>query len=430
MNIFAFIVLPILGNFFFTYICFYFMSKIERNIYTKKIYYAMGYLVFSIILTCISLLGNGLLNFLVMGIGLIILGHFLYNNSRLYKIYYLLFTICLFLCDILSSQLVGIVILNFDIYIKDIFYYQILLVVLIRLLEFIYVKLAVVFINKRKITTLKFKQIINFMIMPLFSMVYIFTLFNYVQIYSSSEDLKLFILNVVLIFAINIYVTYIFDNISKNNVLQNEINLYHQQSELQYKYYDNLEKKYMESRKLAHDIRNHLSTIEELYKVNDTKTAKEYTNDIHNMLNELNQKYFTSNRVLNIILNDKFNDMKKYNIDINYRIGDVNLEFIRDIDITTIFANLLDNSIEATSEIKGDKYIKLDIDKFNELIVINIINPIINKPIYKSGKFNSTKENHNGLGIENINKSLRKYDGTMVVDYTEDEFKVNIVIPI
>nr|WP_243279209.1 GHKL domain-containing protein [Romboutsia sp. 1001713B170131_170501_G6] len=122
--------------------------------------------------------------------------------------------------------------------------------------------------------------------------------------------------------------------------------------------------------------------------------------------------------------------MKKYNIDINYRIGDVNLEFIRDIDITTIFANLLDNSIEATSEIKGDKYIKLDIDKFNELIVINIINPIINKPIYKSGKFNSTKENHNGLGIENINKSLKKYDGTMVVDYTEDEFKVNIVIPI
>ncbi|WP_373600475.1 sensor histidine kinase [Paraclostridium bifermentans] len=430
MNLFAFFILPTVGNFFLTYICFYFMSKIGRNIYLKKRYYISIYMVFSIITNIVSWAGNGLLNFTVISIGLLVSGHFLYNNTRVYKLYYLLFSVCLFLCDGLSSLIIGIGISQFNLYIKDLFYYQILMVVLIRLSEFVYVNLAILFINKRSINILKLKQIISFMIIPLFSMVYIFTLFNYMQMYSSNEDLMLFIVNVTLIFAINVYVTYIFDNISKNNELQNEINLYQQKSNLQYKYYDSLEEKYMESRKLAHDIRNHLNTIEELYKANNTKEAKEYTNDIHKMLNKLNQKYYTSNRVLNIILNDKFNEMKKYNIDIDCRIGDVDLSFIRDIDMVTIFANLLDNSIEAVSESNEEKYIKLDIDKFNELIVINIINPIINKPIYKNGKFKSTKENHNGLGIENVKKSLEKHDGTMVVDYTENEFKVNIVIPI
>ena len=51
-------------------------------------------------------------------------------------------------------------------------------------------------------------------------------------------------------------------------------------------------------------------------------------------------------------------------------------------------------------------------------------------PINKNNRFKTTKKNHEGLGIENVRKTLEQYEGTMVVDYTEDEFKVNIVIPI
>ncbi|MDU2198078.1 MAG: ATP-binding protein, partial [Peptostreptococcaceae bacterium] len=130
-------------------------------------------------------------------------------------------------------------------------------------------------------------QSLRFLVIPIFSVIYILTLVSILQIYAGFQESVLLIVNIVLILILNIYVTHIFDAISKNNILQNEINLYHQQSKLQHRYYDNLESKYMQSRKLIHDIRNHLQSIERLYELKDNDRAKEYTNDIHIMLNEL-----------------------------------------------------------------------------------------------------------------------------------------------
>ena len=406
------------------------MMKIQNNICKSKKFYILTYIVFTIIITLVSLLGNGLLNLISLLIGICIIGHTSYNDTKIYKLYYFLFGVGLFVVDILAHISINTIIILSNISIQKLAYYQMLVLVSIRLIEFLYVKLLVIFINKRKIKKLKSNQVIGFMIIPLFSIFYLFTLLNYLQIYAGLEDSILFSINIILIFMVNIYTTQIFDNISRNNELQNELNLYHQQSKLQYKYYDNLEKKYQGSRKLAHDIRNHLNTIEELYKANDIESAKKYTDDIHQMLNGLNQKYYASNKVLNIILNDKFEQAEENNIKIECRIGDVKLDFIRDIDLTTIFANLLDNAIEANLDNVNNKYIRIDIQRFNELLVINTINSINSKPTIKNKKYKTTKVNHDGLGIENIKKSIENYDGTMIIDFTENYFKVNIVIPI
>ncbi|MEG1285210.1 MAG: GHKL domain-containing protein [Romboutsia sp.] len=425
----AFTLIPIIGNLFFTYMCFEFMIKIERNIYKKNIIYIITYILVTIFVSGVSLLGNLILNLIsIIGV-VIIVGHYLYNNTRINLLYYLIFSICLFFCDILSNILIPILVHKFGIYFSSAQYYVMFTIFIVRFLEYIYCKLFVLFINKRDAKKITAKQCIRTLIVPTFSIVYIFTLSMYFQMYAGVEESILFAINTILILILNIYTTYIFDSISKNNILQNELNLYHQQTKLQYQYYDNLENKYKESRKLIHDIRNHLHTVEDLYNMNDAKLGKKYTDDIHQMLNELNQKYYTSNKVLNIILNDKFQTIKNTHIKVELRIGDVDLSFIRNIDITTIFANLLDNAIEAANDVKEHSYINIEVDKFNEFIVINVKNSTINKPIKKGKRFKSTKKNHEGIGIENITKAIDQYDGTIVVDYSDNEFKVNIVIP-
>ncbi|MEN2259601.1 GHKL domain-containing protein (plasmid) [Paraclostridium benzoelyticum] len=35
-----------------------------------------------------------------------------------------------------------------------------------------------------------------------------------------------------------------------------------------------------------------------------------------------------------------------------------------------------------------------------------------------------------GLGIKSIKQSVKKYNGEVVIDYTEDKFILNILIPI
>ena len=428
-DVVAFIIVPLIGNLFLIYVFFEFMGKVERNTYKHKFAYVISYIAFSIIASSIPLLGVPILSGMSIIVGNMLIGHYLYNNTKLYLLYYFIYSICLLFCDLLINIVNPILVTELGIYFSSTQSYLMFSVLTLRLLEYIYSKLFTLLINKRSAVNVTAKQCIRTLIVPIFSIVYIFTLIMYLQIYIGLEEMSLFMVNVILILILNVYMTYIIDSISKNNILQNEINLYHQQTKLQYQYYDNLEMKYQESRKLIHDIRNHLHIIEDLYNMNDLQAGTKYTQDIHQMLNELNQKYYTSNKVLNIILNDKFQKIKNTHIDLDYRIGNIDLGFIRDIDITTVFANLLDNAIDAAMVVKNNSYIKIDVDKFNEFIVINIENSTNDIPVKKGERFKSTKKNHQGLGLDNTIRAIKGYGGTMVVDYCENKFKVNIVIP-
>lgn len=405
------------------------MKKVDRNIYRKKIIYISVFVLFNVVLLLAAMLGSFIINTITFLIGILLIGYFLYNNSKLYLLYYCIFALCFLFVDLLVSYFISFVITYGKIYFVSLAYLQITVIFLLRIIEYVYIKLFTNFINRREAKVINKLQSFTFLVIPLFSAIYILTLIYLLQLYAGFEESILLLVNVILVLILNIYVTHIFDAISKNNTLKNEVKLYHQQSELQHKYYDNLESKYKESRKLIHDIRNHLQSIERLYKNKEQDLAKKYTTDIHLMLNELNQRYYTSNRILNIILNDKYQIIKSANISFDWKIGDINLDFMREIDITTIFANLLDNSIEAAKKVEDNPYIKFHINKFNDFIVINIINSMKDKPIMKNKKIKSTKVNHEGLGLENIRKTLEKYEGTLVVDFDDNEFKINIVIP-
>lgn len=430
IDIVAFLILPIIGSAFIIYTCFEFLKKIDRNIYRPKIIYIIAFIFFNIVLFLTAMSGSLLINIIGFTSGMLIIGHLLYNDSKVYLLYYCVFSICFLFIDLLLTWLIPAIVMTKEVYFTSMAYMQIAMIFMIRMIEYVYIKLFTNFINRRKGKYISKRQSLSFLVIPTFSVIYIMTLVSVLQIYAGFQESILLVINIILVLILNIYVTHIFDAISKNNTLQNEVNLYHQQSELQHKYYDNLENKYKESRKLIHDIRNHLQSIEKLYEIKDAEKAKKYTNDIHLMLNELNQKYYTSNRVLNIILNDKIQIIRNSNIDLDCKIGEINLDFMKEIDITTIFANLLDNSIESAKKVEGNSYIKFHVNKFNDFIVINIINSMKEKPTIKNSKIQSTKANHEGLGLENIRKTLEKYEGTIVIDYDNTNFKVNVVIPI
>lgn len=54
------------------------------------------------------------------------------------------------------------------------------------------------------------------------------------------------------------------------------------------------------------------------------------------------------------------------------KVDNVNLNFLAPIDITTIFGNLLDNAIEATEKLKGEKYICIKIGSYHKMIVVSL----------------------------------------------------------
>ena len=92
----------------------------------------------------------------------------------------------------------------------------------------------------------------------------------------------------------------------------------------------------------------------------------------HNMLNSLGMKFYSDNRMLNIILNDKFRRLLPNQVECN--LGGISFEEISDMDLTTIFENLLDNAIEE-GEVKEDFWLKLRGEQIQDFTVVKIWNP-------------------------------------------------------
>lgn len=220
----------------------------------------------------------------------------------------------------------------------------------------------------------------------------------------------------VLIMILNLYCMYFWYDVAKNGELKQQLKLMKQQNELTLQYYRDMEENYNRSRKIIHDIRNHLHAIEESNKID----KNEYIQNMHEMLNSLGMKFYTENRMLNIVLNDKLKGLAPEQVDCN--LGGVALEFISDMDITTIFANLLDNAREAETEAEHFSLL-IRANRIQDFIIINIKNPSPNG--YQEGI--STKQGHEGLGLVNVRQALEKYGGEMKVEQKDGIFSVTMV---
>lgn len=427
----VFIILNYICSFLSTYIVFDFMSKFERTIYRKKYIYILSYFLFTIGLLISSIaFKNGTMYLITVLIFTVIVGHFLYNNNKIYILYYSLYFVVIYTSEIIVSYIFNMFVIG-----GVINFYSVEIVVLTTRIILLISQLAVsrlfiTFYKKKNIKNLTKAQFFNFLVLPIFSMFYVITLTMYIQSFFSFEDSLFLFLNLVSIILLNLFITNIFESISKNNEMKSELLLYEQQANINYEYYNSLETKYKNSRKIIHDIKNHLQTIENLYEEKEKEKANYYTEDLYKMFNKLEQKYYTYNKVLNIIINDKAELAKKYGIKIDCKIGDVDLGFIKDIDLTTIFANLLDNAIDEVKNFDEDKTIYIKVDKFNDFLVINTNNALKSKPIGNNNELKTTKKNHSGLGLQNVRVALEKYAGNVKVDFDKEYFKVNIVIPI
>lgn len=423
-------IISIILGLFSTYIILYFMSRLERNLYYKKYVYVFGYIVFTVVIFWAGIFCGQFSKFLINIAAAVIAGHFLYNNKKIYIFYYSIFIVLLGCFQIVVSYLFNMFCQQFNINFYNAYAFIITNSVIMQFANLSAARLGIVFYRRKKLEIITTVQFINFLVLPIFSMFYSTTLLMYIQTYMSLEDITLIIVNIISIIALNVYITNVFEAVSNNNKLKNELMLYDEQAKMQYEYYNNLESKYKNSRKIIHDIKNHMQTIEELYEQRENEKAKNYTEDMYKMFDKFVQKYYTSNKVLNIIINDKLSKAEQFNINMNCKIGDVNLDFIKDIDLTTIFSNLLDNAIDGAKNASENKSIFLKVDKFNDFIVINLTNRTDREPIKIKENFKSTKKNHKGIGLENVRMALNKYEGNMRAEYKDKIFKVNVVIPV
>lgn len=228
---------------------------------------------------------------------------------------------------------------------------------------------------------------------------------------------------------INLLAAYLIFKTAKNSEIKYENELLQQQSMTQMTLYRDLLEKYDESQRTAHDVKKHLKILSGL--IGDEDRARKYLKEFIEETEKMKPQFKSRNAILDVIINHKILQAELKEIEFTVDYTDVDMSFISDMDITIMLANALDNSYEAVEALeKNRRQVKLIITKMSDFLLINISNSYNNVEQKPDGKFVTTKKNHSGLGLKNVQKAVEKYDGIYKAEVVEDKFKVKITIPI
>ena len=264
-------------------------------------------------------------------------------------------------------------------------------------------------------------QLFICLVMPLISLAMMISFLTLSDYYASWNGYLLVLVNVLLLLFLNIFVVYFYITAARSNEAEKKSRLYRQKEVLVYQHYQKLEESYRQSRKIVHDVKNHIQALGKLYEEGQIEEAEKYKEEVFHLLNQNNHTWYTENRMLNIILNEKLCHENLRDARLELDIEENCLDRIREIDITTIFANLLDNAIEAIGKEEGEKYLKILAKREKEFLMIQVVN---SKSIHPA-----KGEGHQGLGLENIREALKPYEGTCTITDDEKQFQAVILIP-
>lgn len=424
----TYIIIPVLGSVFLFYILIDAMIKMGCNLKEKKKRRIPAFVFYSVIALTIFLCfppeWTSFISFVTLVAGLPVMGHIFCNSGRIYMVYYVGLTMMAFVLDILLSVFYQYMIQTGMIYFVQAEFYNLVYIAGSKLITFMLAKGYVYLVRKKENREISRKQYYASLLLPFTSIIYIYTLLHFMQIYLADSSVWLFLVNVVLILGLNIY--YPIQEKNRDEAFRRDLD--RTWEELEHRRYEELEKKLAQSQSMLHDIRGHVQTMERLYQESASEQAQEYARSFHQMLNELGEQYYTDNRVLNIILNDKARMMKRFQIEPEISVRELELAGYKDTDITIIFGNLLDNAIEALRKSKDTSF-QMRAGRIGDFMSFVISNGNDGDGGRMEVCIKKGKE-FQGIGLRNVERSIEKYQGEIEYEAQERRFVVKLMLPV
>lgn len=182
---------------------------------------------------------------------------------------------------------------------------------------------------------------------------------------------------------------------------------------------------------LNHDFKEHIGALSSLIGA-DNETAQEYIKSICGKFSQPKFIEYSDNKILNVLLSKKKEECENQNIQFLIDPIRAELSFFNDMDIVTIFSNLINNAMESCAH-SSEKKIYLNIHTENQnFIVIKIENTSDIEPIVINGRPKTHKDNAklHGIGMNSISRALSAYNGSLDWKYNKEQkiFSTTIII--
>lgn len=239
-------------------------------------------------------------------------------------------------------------------------------------------------------------------------------------------------LSAIFLLAVNLLIFGINQYMQKKNQEYTEMQLLFQKESDSAEYYKMLLKQNENQSILIHDIKQHLQSIELLNQQKEHEKISAYIRQLmlSSDLKEIGK--MCDHDLLNAVLTRYKRQCDNKHIAFYTDIRSQSTTFMDDTDLTSLFCNLLDNSMEAAENVP-EGYIELFVRKQEKapFTVITIVNSCRMNPFSRKDKTLVTtkldKFKH-GFGLKSIRKTVQKYQGEMSQYYDTETGTFHTII--
>ena len=191
-----------------------------------------------------------------------------------------------------------------------------------------------------------------------------------------------------------------------------------------------------ETARFRHDIKNNLLCATDMLRQGKAEEANAYLQDLLEGVETLSNRHVTGDEILDSILAFKAQKMEEQGID--FRLDGVVAGGLswKPVDICNVFANALDNAIEACERLpQEDRQITMTIKATMQNWLIRMENPVLEavdtKRLFKKkDRFSSKSDPQNhGLGTYTMKHTVETYGGALQAEYADHKFLLDIMIP-
>ncbi len=202
-------------------------------------------------------------------------------------------------------------------------------------------------------------------------------------------------------------------------------------SEAERGYYDEINRRYTESRKIRHDISNHLLAISALMESGNITEARRYLSEVSEMNDLAAMPVRTGASVLDALLFKKTEQAKEMGItlcvDVSCPLSDT---AISDYDLCSVFGNVIDNALEAVTPLGENRRVAVNIEKQLDMLYIRCANPFDGELRTRGERLLTSKTDAalHGYGISRVREIAAKHGGEVKITSENGEFIIEILM--
>lgn len=215
-----------------------------------------------------------------------------------------------------------------------------------------------------------------------------------------------------------------------NERLEQELETEKEYMILQEKYYENLLKQENDTRKFRHDLNNHLICLSQLASLADPDKIQKYIENMQEGMQKLSVHQRPSgNHIVDILTSHYARQLgEQAKIELN---GQLSEELsVKDMQLCTIYGNLIANAVEAQAELPEDeRRLRICFQEGQEYVRITMENRMKDAVSADcSGRIRSQKEDmkNHGFGLHNVERVLNENRGKLEWSAQDGWFRATV----